>query len=203
MFSELIYLSTKHQNYTECLVFEDIPDKTFEDQLDEFKIYAERMAFLNSTFGYINIVIGTGYIGYIAVALCMKIQHTFMVWSFLLTMTFLAYLVGVAMIIYNDIIDGLCNFWLKLIYGCEIIIIFKLTAVMGYFTRNLIYDIYEFAAHRSLLSEAAKKKRDVFIVTTSMIFGGFLIIYAILSGYYVEAMDYDRFIKLNSTAVYI
>ena len=73
MFSELIYLSTKHQNYTECLVFEDIPDKTFEDQLDEFKIYAERMAFLNSTFGYINIVIGTGYIGYIAVALCMKI----------------------------------------------------------------------------------------------------------------------------------
>ena len=126
-----------------------------------------------------------------------------MVWSFLLTMTFLAYLVGVAMIIYNDIIDGLCNFWLKLIYGCEIIIIFKLTAVMGYFTRNLIYDIYEFAAHRSLLSEAAKKKRDVFIVTTSMIFGGFLIIYAILSGYYVEAMDYDRFIKLNSTAVYI
>ena len=203
MFSELIYLSTKHQNYTECLVFEDIPDKTFEDQLDEFKIYAERMAFLNSTFGYINIVIGTGYIGYIAVALCMKIQHTFMIWSFLLTMTFLAYLVGVAMIIYNDIIDGLCNFWLKLIYGCEIIIIFKLTAVMGYFTHNLIYDIYEFAAHRSLLSEAAKKKRDVFIVTTSMIFGGFLIIYAILSGYYVEAMDYDRFIKLNSTAVYI
>ena len=99
--------------------------------------------------------------------------------------------------------DGLCNFWLKLVYGIEVITVFKLTAIMGYFTRNLVYDIYEFARHRALLSEAAKKKRDVFIISTSLLFGGFLLIYIILSGYYVEKLDYDRFIKLNATGVYV
>ena len=118
------------------------------------------MSTLNKTSGYINILMFVCEASYIIVSLVRKVRHTRMLWSFISTMTLLSLVIGSAQIVYNDILDGLCNFYLKVLYGIEVITLFSITAIIAYYMRNLIYDIYEFAIHQTLLSEAVKKKRN-------------------------------------------
>lgn len=118
-------------------------------------------------------------------------------------MTLLSLVIGIAQIVYNDILDGMCNFYLKVLYGIEVITLFSITAIIAYYMRNLIYDIYEFAIHQTLLSEAVKKKRNYFITITAVLFITYLLIYIIVSAFFVSNQKIKQFTKLNATCVYV
>ena len=120
------------------------------------KAFDHRMSLLTFICGMENVILLLALIGFIVGKLVRKDRLTPTTWLCLIVLTILCFSVSVGQLKFGRYDTRNCNFILHIIYGVENIILFNLLNSIGFKVYLVCHDIYEFAYHGNLPTNASK-----------------------------------------------
>ena len=142
------------------------------------------MSLLTFICGTENVILLLALIGFMVGKLVRKDRLTPTTWISLIVLTILCFSVSVAQIFFGGYDSRNCNFVLHMVYGVENIIMFNLLNSIGFKVYLVCHDIYEFAFHGNLPTNASKirnKRIHYTLLVTSVIL---LILYVSMNTYW-------------------
>ena len=114
------------------------------------------MSSLTFICGTENVILLLAIIGFMVGKLVRKDRLSSTKWICLIVMTLLCFSASVGQLIFGQFDSRNCNFILHTIYGVENIIMFNLLNTIGFKVYLVCHDIYEFAFHGNLPTNASK-----------------------------------------------